>query len=115
MKIIYMMALVTGIALTGISAHATSNSEICNDSEGIVEVKDGNVTIKEGIGDVGPATTQKVIAEISETTENCVEGPNYVWTTVTVQEVTYDIEENVKGSAVVLCTKVQTGIDSSCN
>ena len=55
-----------------------------------------------------------MIKEISDETENCVEGPNYVWTLITVQEVTYNIEENVSESAIVLCTQVQTGIDSSC-
>lgn len=91
-------------------AYATSNSTTCSDSYGQVSVVDGNVTIKDGIGDVGSVKTQKLIAEISEKTENCVEGNNYVWTKVTVQEVTYDIEEEVEGSAVVLCTQVQTGI-----
>ena len=95
-------------------AYAVSNLTTCSDSYGTISVVDGNVTIKDGIGDVGLAKSQKVLKEVSEKTENCVDGPNYVWTKITVQEVKYDIEENVQDSAIVLCTQVQTGIDSSC-
>ena len=109
-----ILSLIAAIMLTTLNVHATSNSEVCSNSDGSVQVKDGNVTIVDGIGDVGPVTSTKTIAEISENTENCVDGvPEYVWTKVTVQEVTYDIEENVSGKDVVLCTQVQTGISST--
>jgi hypothetical protein len=103
------------IAVFSLGAFAASNSTTCSDSYGMISVVDGNVTLKDGIGDVGLAKSQVVLKEVSEKTENCVEGPNYVWTKITVQEVKYDIEENVQESAVVLCTQVQTGIDNNCN
>lgn len=113
---VFKAFLVSAAALAVFSsgAYAVSNSTICSDSYGTILVVDGNVTIKDGIGDVGPARSQNVLKEISEQTENCVDGPNYVWTKITVQEIEYDIEESVQDSAIVLCTQVQTGIDSSC-
>lgn len=91
-------------------AYATSNYTECSDSYGEVSVVDGNVTIKDGIGDVGPVTSQKELVEVSENTENCVDGHNYVYTRVTVDEITYDIGEYVHDTSVVLCTQIQTGI-----
>lgn len=100
--------------LVGPTAYATSIHTACSDATGEVRVIDGNVTIVDGIGDVGPAKSDILIYEVSEKTENCVEGPNYVYTRTTVNEITYDIEENVQDTVTVLCLQVQTGIDNSC-
>lgn len=104
--ILFLVAAITS------SAQAASDSTECSDSYGTISVLDGNVTIKDGIGDVGPVNSRKEIAQVSETTKNCVEGPNYEYTRITVEEIVYDIEENVKGTAVVLCTQVKTGISN---
>ena len=109
-----ILASVITLTAFGTGAYATSNSTTCSDSYGNISVVDGNVTIKDGIGDVGQATSMKIVKEVSEKTEHCVEGPNYVWTKITVQKVKYNLEENATGSAIVLCTQVQTGIDGSC-
>lgn len=98
------------VATLSLNVHAASHSKICSNSEGNVSVLDGEVTIKDGIGNVGPVKKSVLLKRILESHEQCVDGPNYVSTFITVEKVTYDIEENITETAIVLCTQTLTGI-----
>ncbi len=108
-KVLFALA-----ALVAFSSNAyASESTTCSDSSGLVSVVDGKVTIIGGIGEVGPVTSEKVLAEISQKT--ICEGADLVITSVTVRDVTYNLEENVSENAVVLCTQVQSRPSKICN
>ena len=54
-----MILVSATLVLMSFEASARSNSVVCSDSYGKISVVDGNVTIKDGIGDVGQATSKK--------------------------------------------------------
>lgn len=118
MKNAFISLIAFGSLIAPIASQASSRYQICKDKTGTVIVENGNVTIKGGIGDVGPALSQTVIKTISEKHQSCVDGANYISTYVTLEKVVYALEENVTDSAIVRCTKTITGIvppGTKCN
>jgi hypothetical protein len=110
MKNLGMSLVFISLMFAASNVGAASNYQYCVDSSGEVVVENGNVTILGGIGDVGQAVNQVIVSEVSERHETCVEGPNYFSEFVTLEKVTYDIEEGVRVTTEVTCTETLTGI-----
>lgn len=111
-----LMSLVLGYA-----AQASDHWDSCRSADGYVSMDNGILSI-DGIGEIASESVSvKIISTIKQEQEKCIlEGYNHEViaydNTVTVEEVTYTMEENdAPSKVIVLCEKGGSGIPANGN
>lgn len=116
------MFLVLSIAFLSATTFASDSWDSCSSADGYVRMDNGVLSI-EGVGEIASESVKvKVLSTVKTELEKCIlKGYNSEViaydNTVTVEEVTYTIEENDQPSTVVLlCERGGSGIpaDASC-